>query len=55
MAAKLGVGVTTISAAIADGFYPSAWYICLKEMAVEIDETIPTKLFRWKGAMEAIV
>ena len=55
MAAKLSVGVTTISAAIADGVFPSAWYICLRGMAAEINEVIPTNLFRWKGALEAIV
>ena len=54
MAAKLGVGASTISAAIADGFFPSAWYIALREMTAEKGEVLPTKLFRWKGALEAI-
>ena len=53
MAAKLGVGVTTISAALAEEFFPSSWYIALREMAAENGEVVPTALFRWKGAMES--
>ena len=53
MAHQLGVGLTTISAAISEGVFPSAWYMTLRAMSEAHDVDIPDNLFRWKKSNEA--
>ncbi len=49
MAARIGVGLTAISAAVCDGMFRPAWYKTMCEMGAEKGVEIPDRLFRWKG------
>ena len=52
MAARIGVGLTAISAAVCDGKFRPAWYMTIRQMAAEKGVDVPDDLFRWKAAPE---
>lgn len=50
MAARIGVGLTAISAAVSEGAFRPSWYMEIRDMAAEKDVAVSDHLFRWKGA-----
>ena len=49
MATALGVGMTTISAAVSDGKFPASWYLTIKALGAKKGVKIPDGLFSFKG------
>jgi len=49
MAFVLGVGMTTISAAVSDGKFPASWYLTIKALGAKSDVKVPDTLFSFKG------
>ena len=49
MAKVLGVGMTTISAAVSDGMFPASWYLTIKALGAKQGVKVPDELFRFKG------
>lgn len=49
IAQRVGVGLTTVSAAVTEGVFPASWYLEMKALGAEKGIDIPDTLFRFKG------
>lgn len=49
IAQRVGVGLTTVSAAVTEGLFPASWYLEMKSLGAEKGVDIPDTLFRFKG------
>lgn len=49
IAQRVGVGLTTVNAAVTEGLFPASWYLELKALGEEKGVAVPDALFRFKG------
>jgi len=49
MAARLGVGLGMISAAVVAKEFPSSWYMTVLQMGREKGIYVPDSVFKWKA------